>query len=70
MDARINRAVVLTAVLLVSMGARHRSANFIVETPDPRLALSNSPRPPKNIAMTWPSSGWASPCPTGRSLAP
>ena len=47
MEARTTRAVVptaarrlalLAAVLLVSMGARQRSANFIVETADPNFA--------------------------------
>ncbi len=38
MEARLLRAVALAALLLVSMGARFQSANYIVETADPRLA--------------------------------
>ena len=38
MEARLLLAAALTALLLVSMGARFQSANYIVETADPRLA--------------------------------
>ncbi len=38
MDARHLRAALLVALLPVFMGAQYRTANFIVETPDPRLA--------------------------------
>ena len=43
MEARSIRAAVLAAVLLVSMGARQQSANFIVETADPTLAAADFP---------------------------
>ena len=41
MEAR-KRAALTAAVLLVlfvSMGAKHRTANFVVDTPDPKFAV-------------------------------
>ena len=69
MEARLIRAAVLAAVLLVSMGARYQSP------------ISSSKRPtrtwPPQIAQaaetvsatTWPSNGSGRRCPTGRSRA-
>src|SRR5271165_3956767 len=38
MEARLIRPALLAALLMVSMGASYRSANFIVETGDPQMA--------------------------------
>ena len=77
MEARTNQAVALTAakrlallavLLLVSMGARQRSANFIVETPDPNFALQVSQAAEKyrhDLAIEWLGQAmpnWAQPC--------
>ena len=43
MEARLLRAAALAALLLVSMGARLQSANYIVETADPRLGAADRP---------------------------
>ena len=79
MDARTIRAVAMTAALLVSMGARHRTANFIVETPDPNLAAQIGQAAEQyrhNLAIEWlgqPMPNWSQPCPmtvnVGASLA-
>ncbi|MGW8257289.1 MAG: hypothetical protein ACWGMZ_07385 [Thermoguttaceae bacterium] len=69
MDARITRAVFLTALLLVSMGARRRSANFIIETADPALAVRFSQAAEnyrRQLAIEWlghPMPNWSQPCP-------
>ncbi len=76
MDARITRAALLTAVLLVSMGARHRSANFIVETADPRLAVQFAEAAEKyrhDLAVEWlgqPMPDWSQPCPMTVMVGP
>ena len=76
MDARITRAVVLTAALLVSMGARHRSANFIVETSDPRLAQQFAETAEKyrhDLAIEWLGQempNWSQPCPMTVMVGP
>ena len=76
MDARITRAVALTAMLLVSMGARHRSANFIVETADPRLAVQFAEAAEKfrhDLAVEWlgqPMPNWSQPCPLTVNVGP
>jgi hypothetical protein len=69
MEARWKRAALLAAVLLVSLGARHRSANFIVETPDPKLAAQIAEAAEKyrrDLAIEWVGKAmpnWAQPCP-------
>ncbi len=76
MDARITRAVALTAALLVSMGARHRSANFIVETPDPNLAAQIAQAAEQyrhDLAIEWlgqPMPNWSQPCPMTVNVGP
>ncbi len=76
MDARITRAVALTAALLVSMGARHRSANFIVETPDPNLAAQIAQAAEQyrhDLAVEWlgqPMPNWSQPCPMTVNVGP
>jgi hypothetical protein len=76
MDARIIRAVILTATLLVSMGARHRSANFIIETADPRLAQQFAEAAEKfryDLAIAWlgqPMPNWSQPCPMTVMVGP
>ena len=78
MEARIHRAAVsrrpfdglllLAAVLLVSMGARQRSANFIVETPDPNFAQQVAQAAEKyrhDLAVEWLGKAmpnWSQPC--------
>ncbi len=68
MEARIIRAVTLAAVLLVSMGARHRSANFVVETPDPAFAkqlAEAAERYRRDLAVEWlgrAMPNWSQPC--------
>ncbi len=76
MEARIIRAVALSAALLVSMGARHRSANFIVETPDPNLAAQIAQAAEKyrhDLAIEWlgqPMPNWSQPCPMTVNVGP
>jgi hypothetical protein len=69
MDARLIRTAALAAfVLLVSMGARHRSANFIVETSDPALAAQFAQAAEKyrqELTTEWLGQAmpnWAQPC--------
>ena len=67
-EARSIRAAVLAAVLLVSMGARQQSANFIVETPDPALAARISQAAEqyrRDLAVAWLGKAmpnWSQPC--------
>ena len=76
MEARITRAAVLTAALLVSMGARHRTANFIVETPDPNLAAQIGQAAEQyrhDLAIEWlgqPMPNWSQPCPMTVNVGP
>ena len=54
--AAVGRAALLAAVLLVSMGARHRTANFIIETPDPDFAQQLAQAAEKyrhDLAIEW-----------------
>jgi hypothetical protein len=68
MDARLFRAVVLAAVLLVSMGASHRTANFIVKTRDAELApriAEAAEKYRKELAVAWLGKempNWSAPC--------
>jgi hypothetical protein len=68
MDARFVRTVALVALLLVSMGARYPSTNFIVETPDPALAAKFAQAAEKyrhDLAVEWLGQAmpnWAQPC--------
>jgi len=68
MEARWKRTAVLVAVLLVSLGARHRSANFVVETTDPTLAVRFAEAAEKyrhDLALQWLGKlmpNWSQPC--------
>lgn len=76
MEARFTRAALAAVVLLVSMGAKYRSANFIIDTPDPRLAqqfdeAAESYR--KTLALSWLGEelpNWARPCPVSVKVGP
>jgi hypothetical protein len=58
------------------MGARHRSANFIVETPDPNLARQFAEAAEKyrhDLAVEWlgqPMPNWSQPCPMTVMVGP
>jgi len=62
------RAAAMAAVLFVSMGARYRAPNFIVETPDDALAKQIAAAAEKyrrELAVEWlgkPMPNWSSPC--------
>jgi len=68
MEARLFRAALLAAVLAVSMGARSSTPNFIVETPDPRLAQQFAQAAEKyrrELAVEWLGKtmpDWSQPC--------
>jgi hypothetical protein len=68
MEARLKRFALLVALLLVSMGARHQSANYIVETADPRLAVQFAEAAEKyrhDLAVEWVGEAmpnWSQPC--------
>ena len=68
MEARVIRTAIIAVVLLVSMGARHRSANFIVETPDPAYGKQVSQAAEKfrhDLAVMWlgrAMPNWSQPC--------
>jgi hypothetical protein len=61
---------------MVSMGARHRSANFIVDTPDPNLAAQFADAAEKyrhDLAIEWlgqPMPNWSQPCPMTVMVGP
>ena len=69
MEARITRAVLLAAVLLVSMGASYRTPNFIVTTQDSQFAAQLGQAAEKyrrELAVSWLGEAmpdWAQPCP-------
>jgi hypothetical protein len=66
--AASKRLALLAALLLVSMGARRQSANFIVETPDPNFAAQvaqAAERYRRDLAVEWLGQAmpnWAQPC--------
>jgi len=78
MEARLLRAALLAAVLLVSMGARYRSPNFIVDTPDAAFSQQVARAAEKyrrELAVEWlgrEMPNWSQPCvmtvQVGRSL--
>jgi hypothetical protein len=76
MEARTLRAVFTAVLLLVSMGARYRSANFVVETPDPRLAQQFAEAAEKyrgELAQSWLGEelpNWSQPCPLKVKVGP
>ncbi|MBN2474893.1 MAG: hypothetical protein JXB62_09825 [Pirellulales bacterium] len=68
MEARLARAALLAAVLSVSMGARFRAPNFIVETADPKLAeqiATAAEQYRRDLAVEWLGKAmpnWSRPC--------
>ena len=68
MEARLIRSAVLAALLMVSMGASYRGANFIVETADPQMAARISTAAEQfrhDLAIEWLGQAmpnWAQPC--------
>ena len=66
--AAAGRTALLAAVLLVAMGARQRTDNFIIETPDPNFAQQLAQAAEKfrhDLAIEWlgkPMPNWAQPC--------
>ena len=68
MEARTLRAALLAASLVVSMGARFQTPNFIVETADPRLArqfAQTAEKQRRELAVAWLGKAmpdWSQPC--------
>ena len=68
MEARLIRVALLAATLMVSMGARYQSANFVVETADPNLATQIAQAAETyrhDLAIEWLGESlpnWAQPC--------
>ncbi|MHC4176503.1 MAG: hypothetical protein ACYSWU_03295 [Planctomycetota bacterium] len=68
MEARSLRAALLAASIVVSMGARSSTPNFIVETPNPRLAQQFAQAAEKHrreLAVQWLGKAmpeWSRPC--------
>jgi hypothetical protein len=68
MEARLFRAVALAALLLVSLGARFQSANYIVDTADAKLAQQIAEAAEKDrraLAVEWLGQtmpNWSQPC--------
>lgn len=76
MEARLLRAALLAAALVVSLGAGYRTTNFIVEAPTAELAekigkMAETYR--RELAIDWLGSAlqdWPSPCPIHAQVAP
>ncbi|MFZ5831018.1 MAG: hypothetical protein ACOY3P_13080 [Planctomycetota bacterium] len=72
----MTRAALLAALLFVSLGAKHQSQNFIVETADPNLAVKIAEAAEKcrhDLAISWlgkPLPGWAQKCPMTVQVGP
>jgi len=68
MEARIFRAAFAVALLAVSMGARARTPNFIIDTPDPAHARQFAARAEKlrrELSVAWlgrEMPNWSQPC--------
>lgn len=68
MEDRLLRVVWLAALLLVSLGARSNTPNFVVETADPQLCQRIAQTAEKcrhDLAVEWlgqPMPNWSSPC--------
>ncbi len=68
MEARPTRFALLAATLLVSMGAQHRTPNFVINTPDPTLARqigAAAERYRRDLAVEWLGKAmpdWSRPC--------
>jgi len=76
MEARLLRAAFAVVMLLVSMGAKYRSANFIVDTADPRLAQQFAEAAEdfrSTLAVSWLGEelpNWNQPCPVKILVGP
>jgi len=76
MEARSVRAALLAALLLVTMGASHRTPNFIVQTREPKLARSIGEAAEKyrrQLAIAWlghTMPNWSQPCVMAVRVAP
>jgi hypothetical protein len=76
MEARIRRAALLAAVLIVSMGASYRTPNFIIQTRDPQLAEGLGKAAEKyrrELALSWLGKempDWSRPCPVKVQAGP
>jgi hypothetical protein len=76
MEARFVRAALLAAVLMVSMGARVRTPNFVVQTDDPQMAQQMAQAAEKfrrDLAIEWTGKvlpQWAQPCMLTAQIAP
>ncbi|HIQ22300.1 MAG TPA: hypothetical protein EYH34_13835 [Planctomycetes bacterium] len=76
MEARIFRALVVAAVLIISAGARYRTANFIIEARDPQLARQlgeAAERYRRQLAIAWLGKAmpdWSHPCPITVRVGP
>ena len=68
MEARITRAVFLAAALFASMGASHRTPNFIIRTASPQYAVQVGETAEKfrrELAVAWIGKempNWSAPC--------
>lgn len=68
MDARMTRALLLVGLLVVSMGARRATPNFIVETADPNACeqlAQTAERCRQELAVSWLGAkmpDWSTPC--------
>ena len=75
MEARLYRAVALTAVL-ASLGASHRTQNFIVSAPTPELAREMADAAEayrRDLAVHWLGKAlpnWPEPCPITMQVSP
>jgi hypothetical protein len=76
MEARIFRAALLAAVLMVSMGAKVKTPNFVVQTEDPQMAQQLAEAAEKfrhDLAIEWLGKTlphWAQPCMLTAQVAP
>jgi hypothetical protein len=76
MEARLLRAAFVAVVMLVSMGAKFRSANFIVDATDPRLAQQFALAAEdyrSKLAISWLGEElpkWYQPCPVKVIVGP
>jgi hypothetical protein len=68
MEARIHRAAWIVALLVVSMGARYETPNFVMQTADPRLAEQFGKAAEQyrhDLAVAWLGKSlpdWSQPC--------
>ena len=76
MDARMTRALLLVAVLVISMGAKRATPNFIVETADPNACeqlAKAAERYREELAIAWLGAkmpDWSTPCPMHVQVGP